>query len=75
MIAVNPTGVGHSLRDAVSESLELATGMFVFFVRTVIVMMPILIFVVLPAGLALRYAWRRAKRIRLAQALATPAAD
>ena len=75
VIAVNPTGVGHSVRDAVSDSLELATGMFVFFVRTVIVMMPILIFVVLPAGLVLRYAWRRAKRIRLAQALATPAAD
>ena len=75
VIAVNPTGVGHSVRDAVSDSLEVATGMFVFFVRTVIVMMPILIFVVLPAGLVLRYAWRRAKRIRLAQALATPAAD
>jgi len=75
VIAVNPTGVGHSVRDAVSDSLELATGMFVFFVHTVIVMMPILIFVVLPAGLVLRYAWRRAKRIRLAQALATPAAD
>ena len=75
VITVNPTGVGHSVRDAVSDSLETATGMFVFFVRTVIVMMPILIFVGLPAFLVLRYAWRRMKRIRLAQPLATPAAD
>jgi Domain of unknown function (DUF4349) len=75
MIAVNPSGVGHSLRDAVSDSLELASGMFVFFVSTVIVMMPVLIFVVLPSGLVLRYFVRRAKRVRLAQALATPAAN
>ena len=75
VITVNPTGVGHSVRDAVSDSLELATGMFVFFVRTVIVMMPILIFVGLPAVLVLRYAWRRVKRIRLAQPIATPASD
>ena len=75
VITVNPTGVGHTLRDAVSDSLETATGMFVFFVRTLIVMMPILIFVGLPAFLVLRYAWRRVKRIRLAQPIATPAAD
>ena len=75
VITVNPTGVGHSVRDAVSDSLEVATGMLVFFVRTLIVMMPILIFVGLPAFLVLRYAWRRMKRIRLAQPLATPAAD
>ena len=75
VITVNPTGVGHSVRDAVSDSLETATGMFVFFVRTLIVMMPILIFVGLPAFLVLRYAWRRMKKIRLAQPIATPAAD
>lgn len=67
VIAVNPTGLGHTLRDAVSDSLELASGMFIFFVRTVIVMMPILVFVVLPSGLVLRYLLRRTKRIRLAE--------
>jgi hypothetical protein len=75
VIAVNATGFGHTLRDAVSDSLDLASGMLVFFVRTVIVMMPILVFVVLPSGLVLRYLMRRAKRVRLAQALATPSAD
>ena len=75
IIAVNPTGFGRTLRDAVSDSLELASGMLIFVVRTVIVMLPIAVFVGLPAGLVFRYLVRRAKRVRLAAALATPAAD
>lgn len=67
VIAVNPTGLGRTLRDAVSDSLELASGMFIFFVRTLIVMMPILVFVVFPSALLLRYLVRRAKRMRLAE--------
>jgi|GEM_PF-3266547 len=46
-----------------------------FFVRFVIVMLPVLVFVVLPSGLVLRYLMRRARRVRLAQALATPAPE
>jgi hypothetical protein len=38
-------------------------------------MVPIFAFVLLPAGLVVRYVMRRAKRIRLAQALAAPSAD
>jgi hypothetical protein len=75
VIAVNPTGFGRTIRDAVSDSLELASGMLVFFVRTVIVMMPIIVFVILPAGLVLRYLVRRANRVRLAQQPATPSAN
>lgn len=72
VIAVSPRGVGRSLRDAVSESLELASGMLVFFIRTVIVMIPVVVFVILPVGLVIRYAMRRTGRT---QPLATPAAD
>ena len=72
IITVSPTGVGRSLRDAVSESLELASGMFVFFLRTVIVMIPVVVFVILPVGLVVRYAIRRSGKT---QPLATPAAD
>ena len=72
---VNPTGFWHTVRDSVTESLELASEMLLFFVRFVIVMVPIGVFVILPAGLVLRFLIRRAKRMRLAQALATPAAD
>ena len=72
VIAVSPTGFGRTLRDAVSDSLELASGMFIFFLRTVIVMIPVVVFVILPAGLVIRYAIRRAGKT---QPLATPVAD
>lgn len=66
IIAVNPTGFGRTIRDAVSDSLETVAGMFTFVIRSVILMMPIFAFVLLPAGLILRYLVRRAKRTRLA---------
>ena len=62
VITVSPTGFGRTLRDAVSDSLELASGMFIFFLRTVIVMIPVVVFVILPAGLVIRYAIRRARQ-------------
>ena len=75
VIATTPTGVGHSLREAISESVELGSGMVIFFVRFLIVMFPVLLFVGLPSALVLRYFVRRARRVRLAQALATPAGE
>lgn len=75
IIATTPTGFGHSVREAISDSIELGSGMFLFFVRALILMVPLLIFVVLPFALVIRYAVRRARRVRLAHALATPAAQ
>jgi hypothetical protein len=75
VITVTQTGFGHSLREAVSDSVTLASDMVLFFARLVIMMVPVLVFVFLPLGVAIRYLIRRAKRMRLAQALATPAAD
>lgn len=66
---MSTTGFRTSLRDAVSHSLELASEIVLFFVRFVIVMLPVLVFAVLPSGLVLRYVVRRAKRMRLAEAL------
>ncbi len=74
-IAVTSTGFGQNLREAVSDSIGMASDMLLFFTRFVILMIPILIFVVLPSGLVTRYLMRRAKRMRMAQALATPAAE
>jgi P2-related tail formation protein len=75
VITVNPTGFRLTLRDAVSDSLELASGMLIFVIRIVIVLVPIVVFIGLPAGVIIRYMMRRAKRVRLAEALATPSAD
>ena len=75
IIAVTVPGFGQNLRDAVSDSVGIASELALFFTRFVILMIPILIFVILPSGLVARYLVRRAKRVRLAQALATPAAE
>lgn len=71
-IAVNTTGFGRSLRDAVSESVDLGSGLLLFLVRFVIIMVPITVFILLPLGLLFRYFVRRAKRIQLAEQLASP---
>jgi len=75
VIAVTETGFRQSLREAVSDSITLASDLVLFFARFLIMMAPVALFVLLPSGLMIRYLWRRAKRIRLAQALATPAAE
>ncbi|HEU4932504.1 MAG TPA: DUF4349 domain-containing protein [Pyrinomonadaceae bacterium] len=72
VIAVTGTGFGQQVREAVSDSVGMASDMVLFFVRFAILMVPLLVFIVLPSGLVARYLMRRAKRVRLAQALATP---
>ena len=75
MLAVTENGFRHSLREAVSDSVSMATDIALFFARFVIMMVPISLLILLPAGLVVRYLMRRAKRMRLAQALATPGVD
>jgi hypothetical protein len=74
-IAVSVPGFGKNLRDSVSDSIGIATELILFFTRFAILMVPILIFIGLPSALVARYVMRRAKRVRLAQALATPAPE
>ena len=72
-IVVSASGFGHTVREAISDSLDLATGIVLFFVRFVIVIAPVVIFIFLPLGLVGLYFYRRAQRIRLAAELeATP---
>lgn len=71
VITVTETGFRHSLREAVSDSITLASDMVLFFARFLIMIVPVTVLLLLPAALVIRYLWRRAKRIRLAHALAT----
>jgi len=75
VIAVTETGFRQSLREAVSDSISLASDMVLFFARFLIMMAPVALFVLLPSALVIRYLIRRAKRMRLAHALAAPAAE
>lgn len=74
-IIVNTSSFGRSLRESVSEGVDFGSGLLLFLVRFVIIMVPVTIFLLLPAGLVLRYFVRRAKRIQLAEALSTPMGD
>jgi hypothetical protein len=72
-IAVNTTGFGRSLREAVSDGVDFGSALLLFMVRFVIIMVPVTIFLLLPVGLLFRYFVRRAQRIRLAESLIDPA--
>ena len=61
-IAVNTSGFGRNIKEAVSDSLVVASEIVLFLIRFVIVMVPILILVILPGGLLARYVFRRARR-------------
>jgi hypothetical protein len=73
-VVVPTTGFRASVSDAVSDSVDVGSGIVLFFVRFAIVMIPIGLFLLLPGGLILRYFIRRAKRMRLAEALSAPTA-
>ena len=76
MVAVSASGFGHTVREAVSEAVELATGIVLFLVRLTIVMTPVVVLLVLPLALVALYFKKRAARIRLAHELeANPAID
>jgi hypothetical protein len=68
-IVVNSSGFGRSVKEAISESIEVSGDLILFLIRFVIVMIPIFVLIILPLGLVARYFVRRARRIRLARDL------
>ncbi len=61
-IALNTSGFGRDIKEAVADGVAVANAIVIFLIRFVIVMVPILILVILPGGLLARYVFRRAKR-------------
>ena len=64
---VNTSVFGRSIKEAVSDSIEVAGAIGLFLIRFVIVMIPVFLLVFLPIGLVGRYFVRRAQRFRLAR--------
>lgn len=62
-IVATTSGFGRHVREAVADSVDVASSIVLFVIRFLIVMVPILILVILPAGLLTRYAVRRARRM------------
>lgn len=63
-IAVSTSGFGRNIKEAVADSVSVASGLVLFLIRLVIVMIPILVLILLPGGLLARYFLRRAKRLQ-----------
>lgn len=72
-IAVDTSGFGRSVKEAVADSVATASDIVLFLIRFVIVMVPIMLFIVLPGALVARFAFRRVQRWR--PATASPKTD
>ncbi|HUE82583.1 MAG TPA: DUF4349 domain-containing protein [Pyrinomonadaceae bacterium] len=70
-IVVSTSGFGREFKEAVSDSISVATGILLFIVWFVIVMVPVFLLIILPIGLVLRYLFRRMRRVRLGRELRT----
>jgi uncharacterized protein DUF4349 len=76
MIAVNTSSFGRSLRESVSDSVDVASSIVLGLTRFFIVMIPIVVLIILPIGLIGSVFVRRIRRTRLAQVLnATPVSE
>src|SRR5207302_2039933 len=54
-IVVSTSSFGRSIREAVTDSVDIAGAIVLFLIRFVILIIPILLLVILPAGLVVRY--------------------
>ena len=66
-IAVNTSGFGRNIREAVIDSIDVASAIVLFLIRFVIVMIPIFILLILPGWLLMRYFLRRARKMQFAR--------
>ena len=67
VIAVNTSGFGRDIREAVADSVQVAIGIVLFLIRFVIVMIPVFLLIILPGYLIARHFLRRARTMRLRQ--------
>jgi hypothetical protein len=58
---VNAVGFGHDLRSAFAEGIDVALAIILFLIRAIIALLPILVLIVLPAGLIARVLVKRAR--------------
>ena len=64
---VNAAGFWYSIRSAFSDGVDVAAAIVLFLIRFVIVLVPLLIFIVLPIGLVTKFVIKRVRRSRLAR--------
>jgi len=70
---VNATGFWYSVRSAFSDSVDVAVNIILFLIRTIIVLLPIIVLIVLPSGLVIKFGLKVARRRRPAVETASAA--
>jgi hypothetical protein len=66
-IAVNTSGFGRDIREAIAASVDVAREIVLFLIRFVIVMIPVFLLLILPGWFIARYVFRRARKMLLAR--------
>lgn len=69
VIAVSTSSFGRSLRESVSQSVDIGSTIVLGLTHFFIVMIPILVLIILPVGMVASIFVRRARRMRLEQTL------
>ncbi len=59
LTVASQTGFWASIRSSFGDSVDTAVSIFLGFIHFVIVLLPVFILILLPAGLLLRYFWKR----------------
>jgi hypothetical protein len=59
LVTASTTGFGHDVKQAFGDGVDTAVAIVSGIIRLVIVLVPVVLFILLPAGLVLRFAVRR----------------
>jgi hypothetical protein len=62
LVSAETTGFFTNVRAAFGDGLDFAAALLVGLVRVVVTLLPVAVLIFLPAGLALRFAWRKLRR-------------
>jgi hypothetical protein len=64
---VSAVGFWYNVRSAFADGVDVALAIILFLIRAVVALLPILVLIVLPAGLIAKFAVKRARRMRLSR--------
>jgi hypothetical protein len=70
MQIVSSSGFYNSIKSAFSDGVDIAAGITLFFIRFIITLLPIALFIFLPIGILIQYLRKRARKRQLAKELA-----
>jgi len=74
-VAVSTSSFGSSVKEAVIDSVDVASAIVLFLIRFVIVMIPVMLLLILPGWFIARFALRHTRKMQLSRAVTASAPD